>query len=83
MTTLLAAGYDHLGVPVDLYGTSTPDGIEIEDVRLAGHSLIEWFSNADLRHIEDALECKAVLVEAKEHYERQLDNVCQLMQEAA
>lgn len=75
MTTLLATGYLHLGVPVDLYGTSDDDGIEVEDVRLAGISVIEWFSREQLFRIERALECKAVLDAQKERFERQLDVV--------
>lgn len=76
MSTLLATGYDHLGVPVDLYGTSDDDGIEVEDVRLAGHSLVEWLKPEQLRRIERALEYKAHLDAQKDRAERQMDLAC-------
>jgi len=76
---LLATAYDHKGVLVDLYGTSDDDGIEVEDVRVSGISVIEWLSNADLRRMEDALERQAVLDAQKERYERQLNRVCDLL----
>lgn len=73
MSALLATGYSHLGVLVDLYGISDSDGIEVEDVRHCGSSVIEWFSNEQLRRMEDALERKAVLDAKQRRKENRID----------
>jgi len=46
----LATGYEHGGLRLDLFGTSERDGIEVEDVALAGQrvSLAALFSASQL-----------------------------------
>jgi hypothetical protein len=60
--TLLASGYDQGGLLLDLYGTNSKSGIEVEDVALRGSkvSLAEQFSNKQMEDMGYWCERQAI-----------------------
>lgn len=82
----LASGYEHRGLHLDLYGTSSKeDGIEVEDVTLTGSivSLAELFSGKQFADMSYWCEREAEREAVARHLEDQIDAACAIVMRSA